>query len=131
MLTSQLHVLAQLAQIDGSISEEEIRLIHSLGYLHNISREEVNSIIKEPQPHHDLSNLSPDERYEYLYNIVQLMKIDGKVYKSEIAFCQEMAEKLGYKKSVIAELSSYIYSDPSITADRDLLKTRIAKFLSQ
>ena len=130
MLSSQLHVLAQLARIDGSISESESRLIHSLGYLHNIPREEIDDIIDNPRPIEDLGALSPDERYEYLYNVVQLMKIDGKVYKSEIAFCQEMAVKLGYKKSVIAELSSYIYSDPSITADRDLLKTRISKFMS-
>lgn len=128
MLTEQLHILAHLAQIDGSISEQESRLIHSLGHLHKIPHDEVDKIIKDPKPSEDLSLLSPDQKYEYLYNIVQLMKIDGKVYKSEIAFCQEMAVKLGYKKSVIAELSSYIYSDPSITADRDLLKARIAKF---
>lgn len=128
MLTEQLHILAYLAAIDGAITEQEVRLIHSLGHLHKIPHDEVDRIIANPNPGEDLSQLSPDQKYEYLYNIVQLMKIDGKVFKSEIAFCQEMAVKLGYKKSVIAELASYIYSDPSITADRDILKARIAKF---
>jgi hypothetical protein len=56
------------------------------------------------------------------------MKIDGKVYKSEIVFCQHIAEKLGYKKKAVAELSKSIYSDPSITSDRDELKTRLRKY---
>lgn len=130
MLTKQLHLLAHLAQIDGEISDQERKLIHSLGHLHGFEADDVEQIIIDPTPVQDLSTLSPDEKYEYLYNIVQLMKIDGKVYKTEISFCQEMAAKLGYKKSVIAELSSYIYSDPGITADRDILKARIAKFSS-
>ena len=90
--------------------------------------EKIEEIISNPEPIGDLRHLSDDEKYEYLYNIVQLMKIDGKVYKSEIVFCQEMAERLGYKKKVISELSSYIYSDPSITTNRDALKAKVKRF---
>jgi hypothetical protein len=57
------------------------------------------------------------------------MKADGQVFKSEIAFCENVAQQLGYKKSVIGELSSRIYSDPSITADREKLKARAQKYL--
>jgi hypothetical protein len=57
------------------------------------------------------------------------MKADGQVFKSEISFCEAIADKLGYKKSVIAELSSRIYSDPTVTSDRKLLMERAHKFL--
>jgi hypothetical protein len=57
------------------------------------------------------------------------MKSDGQVFKSEIHFCEQVAERLGYKKAVVAELSSRIYSDPSITADRKMLVERAHKFL--
>lgn len=57
------------------------------------------------------------------------MKADGQVFKSEIVFCEDMAERLGYNRRVVAELSSKIYSDPSITADRDSLKEKAAKYL--
>jgi hypothetical protein len=60
--------------------------------------------------------------------VIQLMKIDGQVFKSEIVFCEKIAEKLGYKKGVVAELSKNIYSDPSITADRDLLRSNAARY---
>ena len=42
---------------------------------------------------------------------------------------QQIAEKLGYKKGVVKELSSRIYSDPSITADRKMLYDRAHKFI--
>jgi hypothetical protein len=63
-----------------------------------------------------------------LYNVVQLMKIDKEIYLSEIKYCEEVAEKLGFKKAVIAELSSKIYSDPSITSNKDSLKKAVLKY---
>jgi len=128
MLKNQINVLAQLAHMDSDLSEEERSLIQMIGVANGMTKEEVNDIVENPEPMGDLNTLSDDQKYEYLYNIVQLMKIDGKVYKSEIVFCQEMAVKLGYKKSVIAELSSYIYSDPSITTDREKLKAKVKRF---
>ena len=40
-----------------------------------------------------------------------------------------MAEKLGYKKGVVGEVSQHVYSDPSITADREMIKKKADKFL--
>ncbi len=65
---------------------------------------------------------------QFVY-LIQLMKSDGQVFKSEIHFCETIAEKLGYKKGVVAELSSRIYSDPTITADRNMLMERAHKFI--
>lgn len=77
----------------------------------------------------NLGRFSEDQKFENLYHLIQLMKADGQVFKSEINFCEEIAEKLGYKKGVVAELSSRIYSDPTITSDRTLLIERARKFL--
>jgi len=129
MLKDQINILSQLAHADNELAEKERTMIQQIGMANGMSKEEVNEVIDNPEPIGDLQAMSDEEKYEYLYNIVQLMKIDGKVYKSEIVFCQEMAEKLGYRKNVISELSSYIYSDPSSTSDRELLKKKISKFI--
>ena len=128
MYERQLNILSQLAYSDQDISDHEKQFITIIGKANGVPEEKIEEIIRNPEPIGDLVNLTDDEKYEYLYNIVQLMKIDGKVYKSEIVFCQEMAEKLGYKKRVISELSAYIYSDPSITTDREALKAKIKRF---
>lgn len=130
MVQERLNVLIQLAASDNQVAEKEARLIHMIGQSIGLSREDVDKMLGEPEkPIGDLSRLTDDEKFEHLYEIVQMMKIDGQVFKSEIVFCQNIAQRLGYKKSVIAELSSKIFSDPAITADRDYLRKRTQRYL--
>ena len=89
----------------------------------------VDEMMRKPMPVGNLSGLSEDQKFENLYHLIQLMKSDGQVFKSEMHFCEEIAEKLGYKRQVISELSSKIYSDPSITSDRRELMSRAHKFI--
>jgi superfamily II DNA/RNA helicase len=94
-----------------------------------VPKDVVDAMLKKPEPIGDLSRMTEDQKFENLYHLIQLMKSDGQVFKSEINFCEQIAEKLGYKKGVVAELSSRIYSDPTITADRKMLMDRAHKFL--
>lgn len=129
MVKDQLNVLIQLASSDNLVADKEAKLIHMIAKVNGVSQEEIEHMLKNPTPIGDLANLTEDQKFEYLYNIVQLMKIDGQVFKSEIVFCEEIADKLGYKKGVIGELSSRIFSDPSITADRGMLQSKAGKYL--
>ncbi|HNR72899.1 MAG TPA: TerB family tellurite resistance protein [Cyclobacteriaceae bacterium] len=129
MIKEQLNVLINLAASDRSVGEKEAKVIHLIGKANGLSKDEVETMMKTPQPIGDLSAFSEDQKFENLYHLIQLMKSDGQVFKSEIHFCEQIAEKLGYKKAVVGELSSRIYSDPTITADRKLLFERAHKFL--
>ena len=113
------------------MGEKEAKTIHMIGKANGLPKEEVESMMKNPQPIGDLSGLSEDQKFENLYHLIQLMKSDGQVFKSEISFCESIAEKLGYDKGVVAELSSKIYSDPTITSDRKALVARAHKFLKK
>ncbi len=129
MIKEQLNILINLATSDRTVGEKESKTIHMIGKANGLTNEEIDSMMKTPQPIGNLSHLSEDQKFENLYHLIQLMKSDGQVFKSEIQFCEEIAEKLGYKKQVVAELSSKIYSDPSITTDRKSLMARAHKFL--
>jgi len=129
MIQEQLNVLINLAASDNTVAEKEAKIIHIIGKANGISKDEVETMLKNPKPVGNLSTFTEDQKFENLYLLIQLMKVDGQVFKSEIHFCEQIAEKLGYKKGVVAELSSRIYSDPSITADRKLLEERAHKFL--
>jgi uncharacterized tellurite resistance protein B-like protein len=129
MIKEQLNVLINLAASDGSVADKESKVIHMIAKANGIAKEEVDSMMTKPQPIGNLSAFSEDQKFENLYHLIQLMKSDGQVFKSEIHFCEQIAEKLGYKKGVVSELSSRIYSDPTITADRKLLMDRAHKFL--
>ena len=130
MIKEQLNILIQLAASDSNVAEKEARLIKMIGVSNGVPAEEIEEMLKNPtKAIGDLNTLTDDQKFEHLYQVVQMMKIDGQVFKSEIVFCEDIASRLGYKTGVIAELSSKIYSDPAITSDRDSLKKKAQKYL--
>ena len=127
-IKSHLSVLIGLANIDNDFADDEKELILMVGKANGIDEEQIEVLLNEPEPLPSLTTMSSDEKLECLYNVVQLMKIDKEIFLSELKYCEDIAIKLGYKKAVIAELSTKIYSNPHITADKDLLKKAILKY---
>lgn len=127
-IRAQLSMLIKLANIDNDFAEDEKNMIYMVGKANGVTEEDIDQLLENPEPLPPVTDMSDDEKFEYLYNVVQLMKIDKEIYLSEIKYCEEVAEKLGFKKAVIAELSSKIYSNPSITANKDSLKKAVLKY---
>ena len=127
-IKSQLSMLIGLANADEEFADNERDLILMIGKVNGVSKEEVMDLIKNPEPMPSLVSMTDSEKFDFLYNVVQLMKVDSQVYLSEIKYCEDVAEKLGFKKKVISLLSSRIYSDPSITADRATLMADAMKY---
>lgn len=130
-MKSKLEILISLANSDSKISENEEKLIRIIAKANNIEHQEVDRLLQQPQTGTSLGAYTEEEKFEALYLMIQLMKVDGQVFKSEIDFCEKIAEKLGYRKEVVRELSAGIFSDPSITSDRDLLMKKAGRFLSK
>ncbi|MEP0985845.1 TerB family tellurite resistance protein [Ekhidna sp.] len=127
-IKAKLSVLVQLANIDGDFAGEERDLIYMIGKANGVSAEEINDMVENPEPLPPISTMSEDDKFEYLFHLVQLMKIDSQVYLSEIKFCEELAEKLGFRRNVISQLSARIYSDPAIASDVASLKREVKKY---
>jgi uncharacterized membrane protein YebE (DUF533 family) len=127
-IKAQLSTLIELAKIDGEFDGQEKLHILMLGRANGLSEAEIKDIVKNPVPMPDVHLLSSDDKFDYLFNIIQLMKIDQEVYKSEIHHCEKLAEKLGFKTKVVSAISSQVYSDPSISADIDALKKAVKKY---
>jgi uncharacterized tellurite resistance protein B-like protein len=126
---AELNVLIHLAASDRTVAERESKLIHLIAKANGISKDDVDVLLNNPKPIGDINSLTADEKFEHLYQLIQLMKMDGQVFRSEVVFCEQIADRLGFKKAVVAEISQHVYSDPSITADRDMVKTKALKFL--
>lgn len=130
MRRNQLNMLVQLATIDNELAGSESQWLQKIGLGLGLQENEIKEIFRKPQPiAKSFKHLSNEERFEYLYNLIQLMKIDGKVFLSEIDFCKKAAEKLGFQAGVVKDLSGSIFADPTITADRKMLLKRAQKYL--
>jgi len=126
---AELNVLINLAASDKKVAERESKLVHLIGKANGISTQEIDTMLNNPKPIGTITSLTNDEKFEHLYYLIQLMKMDGQVFRSEIVFCEHIADKLGFKKGVVAEISQHVYSDPTITADRDMVKQKAMKFI--
>ncbi len=132
-IKAHLQVLLKLALVDENFDDQERDMIRMIAAANGVPKQEIEEMISKALKNKIdepvvLPTLSDDEKFEYLYNIVQLMKIDSKIYLSEINFCEDMAVRLGFNKKVIGRLSRQIFSDPSITSDKERLKIAVLKF---
>ncbi len=128
---THLNLLVQLARIDGVVVQDEIDLIKEIGRANGMSSDEISACFEDPTLIEDLDLLTDDERYDYVYSIVQLMKIDGRLYKEELTFCAKLVTRLGYHEGVLLELLLKIYSDSHISADKQSLKSTVQSYLKK
>lgn len=128
MAKSLLSILVRLAKIDGEIVPEEYALICHIGEANGMSEAEIKSVIDSPEETIDVSMLSDDDRFEYLYTLVELMKADGKLYLEEIKFCSKVAAKLGYDEAVMYDLITEVYSDYQ-QYDKSWQKQKVQEYL--
>ena len=118
----QVSILAHLSRADQNVADEERELIRNIGERNGLTVEDVDGIIESPVTIPNLRSLPADEKFTYLYDVIQLMKVDGKIFQSEIKFCERLATQLGYRQGVVSDLSVYIYSDPAVTTDYTFLR---------
>ena len=97
----QLNILIQLAEADKHFAKIERDLIFKIARERNFSDEDVNELIRNPQPIDSLGALSLDQKFDYLMSAIDLVFVDQNVFESEIIFCKNIAIKLGFKKGII------------------------------
>ena len=118
-----INILIQLAKIDGIISQEEIDMIMRLGKLNDLSDEEINLLFDRMDDTKNVVNLSDDEKFNMLYNLVQMMKVDGILFPEEMEFCAKISQNMGYTKQALYFLITNINSKSSHKqADMEALK---------
>ena len=97
----KLNLLIQLAESDKHFAKSERELIYRIAKDRNFSAEEVNQLIKNPEPIGSLGALSNEQKLDYLLTSIELMFADQKIFDSELTFCRNVAIKLGFKKGII------------------------------
>lgn len=133
-IKNHLKALIQLSIIDRDFREPEKTYVYTIGKANRVPEKEIDDIVMEVIAEKENSEINyqgllTEERFDFLYDIIQLMKIDGDVFLTEIRYCESIAEKLGYDKKVVKKMSSRIYGDPSITGNREALLKEANKYL--
>lgn len=80
MSRTYLNLPVQLVRVDGAVVQGEIDLIKQIGEANGMSSDYISARFEDPSLIEDPDKLTDDEKYEYIYNIVRLMKIDSRLY---------------------------------------------------
>lgn len=126
-----MKLLISLAQIDGKVADRERNYIINIGRANGIYPDQVVPLFTQ---RHDVivpQDLNNDQKFDYIFSLVQLMKIDERMYREEILFCSKIASSLGYDKEVMFELMLNVKSATMKDEEMTALKKAIQKFLIQ
>jgi len=108
---AQLKLLISLAQIDGKVAERERNFITNIGKSNDITPVQMETLFDQRHPLIIPTDLTDDQKFDYLFSLVRLMKIDERMYKEEMMFCSKIAENLGYENQVMFELLLHVKAD--------------------
>lgn len=128
-LEAQMKLLINLARIDGEVAEKERSYIRTIGIANGLTTDRIEPLFEQ---RHELivpTGLSVDQKFEYIFSLVQLMKIDERMYKEEILFCSKIAAKLGYNEEVMFDLMLHVRGAAMEEDEMAALKSLTAKYL--
>ncbi|AKQ47606.1 hypothetical protein TH63_09845 [Rufibacter radiotolerans] len=128
-LKSHIVNLGALAKIDGHIDAAEMEHIISIGERKGMRAQDVRSLladaenIKLSMPNNDL------DRFDQIYDLVEMMLADGIVDDSEMDFCIDLATKMGFRKAVVGVLIKKITTGVKDGLSREEIKQEAISFL--
>ena len=128
---NQMKLLISLAQIDGTVAPRERNYIINIGRANNFYPDQVVPLFDQ---RHNLivpEDLNDDQKFDYLFSLVQLMKIDERMYREEIMFCSKIAATLGYDQQVMFELLLHVKAVAMTEEEMVELKKLVQKYLKR
>ncbi len=99
----RLQALIALASADGELAEKERQYIISIGLANHMMVTEILPLFSAPAEKNQ-SLVADKDKEEVLFQLIQLMRIDEKIYKTEMRFCAQAAAKLGFREEAVFEL---------------------------
>jgi uncharacterized tellurite resistance protein B-like protein len=129
-LKSHLINLGALAKIDGHLDSSEISFIVAIGTRHGMKPKEVKSLLAGADKVVPQLPTNDSERFDQIYDLVEMMLADGIVDENEMDFCINMAVKLGFKKAVVGILVRKISVGVKDGLTRDQIKEDAQAFLN-
>jgi uncharacterized membrane protein YebE (DUF533 family) len=119
---SQMKLLVSLAQADGHVADRERNYIINIGRANGIYPDEIAPLFNQKHKSIVPKNLTSDDKFDCIFSLVQLMKIDERMYREEIVFCAQIATRLGYDQQVMFDLMLYVRSAAMNPAEIESLK---------
>ncbi len=101
VLKKKISILIHLAAVDGEFANIEKKFIKDICQRNDVSMDEFDQLVQNPEPIGSLGALGYDKAVEYMSDSLSLMIVDGKILQSEIILCEDVGLRLGFQKNAI------------------------------
>lgn len=128
---SRMKLLINLAKVDGQVADKEKNYLINIGRANGIYPDEIYPLFTQNHQILVPENMSDDQKFDLIFSLIQLMKLDERMYREELAFCGQVATRLGYKKQAMFELLAHVKSAGMNATEMASLKELTQKFLNQ
>lgn len=129
-LKSHIANLGALAKIDGHVDPNEMNFIISIGKKHGMKADDVRHLISNAEKTEHQMPTNDSERFDQIYDLVEMMLADGIVDENEMEFCINMAARLGFKKTIVGVLVRKISMGVKDGFTREHIKHEAQAFLN-
>ncbi|MEQ9305587.1 MAG: hypothetical protein RJQ14_16870 [Marinoscillum sp.] len=65
-----------------------------------------------------------NDRFDTLYHLVHLMKVEGEIFDEEIMYCLNMARKLGYPLEAVMDLYGFVHANVKLNSEINKIKRK-------
>ena len=127
----QLKHLINLARVDGAVGENERKYIINIGQANHLLVAEILPLFTSNHPVEVPKTLTDEQKFNYIFSLVQLMKIDQRLYRNEIQYCAKVASTLGYREEVLFELMLNVKNLDMEKDEIDSLRKLTATYLQK
>ena len=122
--------LAALAKADGHIDAREMDFILAVGKRNGINPSDVQALVSGTKSGNSDLPTNDSERFDQIFDLVDMMLADGVVDETEMDFCIMMAEKLGFRKAIVGVLVRKISQGVKDAVPRERIKEESISFLN-
>ncbi|WP_018479047.1 tellurite resistance TerB family protein [Pontibacter roseus] len=129
-LKSHITNLGALAKIDGHVDPSEMDFIIGIGKKHGMKASEVRNLLSQVNDAKPQLPSNDSERFDQIYDLVEMMLADGIVDENEMEFCIHMASKLGFKKAIVGVLVRKISMGVKDGLPREAIKQDAQDYLN-
>lgn len=105
---SHMKNLIEMASADGSLGNEEQRLLEFAALRNNISAAQLKEIQENISKVRFEIPGNEEDKFTQLYDLVHMMSVDKNIHAEELRLCEIFAIKLGYRKEVVREMIELI-----------------------
>ncbi|WP_046243413.1 tellurite resistance TerB family protein [Hymenobacter terrenus] len=122
--------LAALAKADGHIDAREMNFILTVGKKNGMSSSDIQALVSGAKGASNDLPTNDSERFDQIFDLVDMMLADGVIDETEMDFCIMMAEKLGFRKAIVGVLVRKISQGVKDGIPRERIKEESITFLN-